>query len=177
MIWTDVVLSYIVVLFLWSALAKGTRLRQLGETVRTYGIRTGPMARLVALCVMVSEWLVVLMSPFPLTQRAALGLAAALLVAFATAGASRQRKEGAVECGCLGSGSGLLLTPATTVANAVSAAVALGATVVIAPRPIVVPSLPIGLLLAGTYWLTLYAFSVMTRMSETAAVNQGERAT
>ena len=148
------------------------------DAVRKYELLPDRTASATAYVVIAAEASLGVALLLGVAARAALIGATALLLVFAAASGSALVRRKRLECGCLGSTGRLRVGWTSIAGNLVLAAGALASST----QPAVEPAFPaetaqlaiedtavlwaLAMLLAGTYWLVLYAESVAVRLSE-----------
>lgn len=154
------------------AISVAAKLRTPGHipsAVRGYGVVPEPLVVPVAIALVAAEAAaaVALVAGW---SGPGLLLAAALMATFATATLLKAAKGGRADCGCLGRGVRLRLGRPAAVVNGTLAVAALTAALVgdLDAGGGFVPYLA-GLLLAITYWLSMYAISVLETVSRASA--------
>jgi hypothetical protein len=147
-----------------------------------FALLPGRLVRPVSLVVLATEAVLGALLIAGLFQRAALVAGSGLFALFAIAIALASKRNGAIACGCLGTGVTLRTGPASAIVNGVAAVTSLLAVAAspgygadTSPSQLATGQgiilLLIGTLVAGVYWVAMYALSVLRLVEE--AITEG----
>lgn len=180
-----IVRAALALIFLTAALAKLRNPRAFAEAVSGYRVVPQRASAVTAYILLLAEPTVGLALLVGFHVKFALLAAATLLGVFAAGAATSLLRGARVECGCLGTMASLRIGWLSVAANltlATAAAVAAASQPVLgAPLPVTAAGgspdelmivWAISVLVFATYWLALYAESVLTRVEEAIAFGE-----